>query len=359
MGSFYSRLSYSFGNEDWITEQQALQVKPTDEVLCVTASGDRPLNLMSTPLKRIVTVDANPLQNALFDLKRVSLSQLSHDSYLSFIGATECKNRLKTYSEIQNLLDPMTHALWERQPKKIQNGVLYEGSVEKMLKVTSNLIRLFRGKKIDSLFSFNNLKEQQTFLNDHWHTFLWKKTFQICLHPLVTRTFIKDPGLYEHVDPKLHIGDHLYRCLHGYLNRNLAKESVLLSLILNGKVDKDHLPPYLTKEGVEQIKNQVAKSEFHTNDLVSYLGECENNSFDCFSVSDVASYLDKSHFNKLVEGIYRAARPGARFCIRQFLSDHQIPEHLAPHFHREPALEEKLNKQDRCFVYRFMVGTVQ
>jgi S-adenosylmethionine-diacylglycerol 3-amino-3-carboxypropyl transferase len=61
MANFYSRLSYSFGNEDWLTEHKALQIQPTDSVLCVTASGDRPLNLLTKELKALVAVDANPL----------------------------------------------------------------------------------------------------------------------------------------------------------------------------------------------------------------------------------------------------------------------------------------------------------
>ena len=47
MTFFFSRLSYSFGNEDWRTEKRALGIRPHDQVLCITASGDRPLNLLA------------------------------------------------------------------------------------------------------------------------------------------------------------------------------------------------------------------------------------------------------------------------------------------------------------------------
>lgn len=359
MGSFYSRLSYSFGNEDWETEQKALQLKPTDTVLCVTASGDRPLNLLTRELSHLVAIDANPLQNALFDLKRTALHTLPYKNYLAFIGVDSCKKRLKTYSEIENLLDPMTSALWEQLPNKINRGVLYEGTVEKILNALSSMMRIFRGKKIDQLFSMNNLEEQKVFLLEKWHTNFWKKTFHIALHPAITRTFIRDPGLYEYVDPNIHIGNHIYSCVHNYLNCYLAKESVLLSLIFKGKVDRNHFPPYLTEEGVKKIKQQVSKTEFHTADLITYVENAQNSSFDCFSLSDVASYMNKEQFNRLVEGVYHAAKPGARFCMREFLSNHEIPHHLTPYFKRDQALEQKLQKEDRCFVYKFMVGTIE
>ncbi len=360
MGSFYSRLSYSFGNEDWNTEHKALQIRPTDSVLCVTASGDRPLNLLTRELRDLIAVDANPLQNALFDLKRVALSTLSFEEYLRFLGVSPSKERLKTYSQIEKGLDPMSSALWELLPKKIEKGILYEGSVEKLLKFTSKAIRTLRGKqKVDRLFGHTDLEQQKEFLREEWHTFFWKKAFDIALHPTLTRTFVKDPGLYEHVDSNIHVGKQLYARIHNYLDHHLARESLLLSLIFNGKVDPHYFPPYLQKEGVHQIKRQVNKTQFHTDDLVSYVTKAPSNSFDCFSVSDVASYIGKEDFNRLVEGIFRCAKPGARYCIRQFLSNHQIPAHLKPHFKRNTQLDQELQAEDRCCVYTFMTGVIE
>jgi S-adenosylmethionine-diacylglycerol 3-amino-3-carboxypropyl transferase len=359
MGSFYSRLSYSFGNEDWKTEHKALQIQPSDSVLCVTASGDRPLNLMTKELKEMVAVDANPLQNALFELKRIALSKLPYSEYMAFIGIQSSQNRLQTYAQLASDLDPMANAFWEILHKKIERGVIYEGSVEKLLKIASAIIRLFCSKKIDKLFSIDDLQEQQQFVSLHCRIHLWKKAFHVALHPFVTRNFIKDPGLYEYVDPKIHVGNQIYDRLLNYLNRNLAKESVLLSLIFNGKVDPTHFPPYLTEEGVEKIKQQVDKSRFHTADLVSYIAKAKQNTFDCFSISDVASYLNKTQFDALVEGIFLCAKPGARFCLRQLLTNHQIPDRLAPYLQRNFVLERELQEEDCCCVYNFMVGTIK
>jgi S-adenosylmethionine-diacylglycerol 3-amino-3-carboxypropyl transferase len=361
MSSFYSRLSYSFGNEDWETEHKALKVQPRDRVLCVTASGDRPLNLLTREIGSLIAIDANPLQNALFDLKRVALSSLPYEDYISFMGVRPSKNRLQTYaSTLEKRLDPMSSALWELLPKKIEQGVLYQGSLEKLLKFASQVIRTLRGhQKVNALFAMKNLKEQQAFVAKHWNTFMWKKAFDICLHPLVTRTFIKDPGLYEHVDPYFHVGNQIYHRIDHYLNQNLAKESILLSLILNGKVDPKHLPPCLQKEDVQKIQAQIDKTEFHTDDLISYVTHAPENSFDCFSISDVASYIGKEDFNRLVEGIFRSARPGARVCMRQLLTNHKIPEHLAPHFKLNPELDAELQNEDRCCVYTFLTATIE
>jgi S-adenosylmethionine-diacylglycerol 3-amino-3-carboxypropyl transferase len=359
MGNFYSRLSYSFGNEDWITEQKALRIKPKDRVVSITASGDRPLNLLATELGELVSVDTNPMQNALFDLKRAAIKKLDYAEYISFLGVGPHPDRSKAYSLIEKDLSPISAKLWSRHRTKISRGVLYEGAVEKWLRVASRILRPFRGKKIDKLFSFDDINEQQAFLNTHWHTYFWKKTFHIVLHPWITRFFIKDPGLYAYVDQEIHIGNHLYDKLHGSLNRFLAKESVLLSLILKGDVDKNHFPPYLNQAGFAQIKSQIDKARFETIDMASFLENSPENSIDCFSCSDIASYISKQNFERVVKGMLRAAKPGARFCMRQFLSNYQIPADIASCFVRDASLEEELEKEDRCFVYRFMCGTIQ
>lgn len=358
MGSFYSRLSYSFGNEDWRTEQQALDIQPGNRVLSITASGDRPLNLLSTPLGELTTIDANAMQNALFDLKRAAIKMLDYPNYIAFMGGTPQADRLKTYAQLRPLLSEASQKIWDRQKSKVAKGVIYEGMIEKSLKVVSVFMRPVRGKKIDQLFAFDNLDEQREFLEKSWKTPGWKRTFHVALHPWITRLFLKDPGLYEFVDQEIHVGNYIYDRLHRTLEHTLAKENNFLSLILRGKVDLESFPPYLSEQHFEKIKGQVDQTTFKTIDMHSHLAQTPEASIDRFSCSDIASYMDKANFEKMVEGIFKAAKPGARFCFRQFLSNHHIPNHLKDNFTRDSELEEKLEVQDNCFVYRFMCGTI-
>lgn len=356
--SFYSRLSYSFGNEDWQTEQEALQIQPDDHILCITASGDRPLNLLSSPCKKITTIDSNPFQTALLDLKKTALQKLSYEEYLAFLGINAHKNRMLLLNKLSPHLSPSSCRLWSRNLKKIRNGVLYSGAVEQWLKRLSFIIRLMQKKKIEELFSFEDIEKQKEFLHTKWNAFLWKQAFNIFLHPFFTRLFIKDPGLYEYVDSTLHIGNHLHKRFNAFLHHTPARHSVLLSLILKGKVLSEAFPPYLGKEGTQKIKKKISKLHFQTIDLLSYLKNLPPESVDCFSLSDVASYLNKENFDFMIQQIHRVAKPQARFCIRQFLSNHQISKDFSPYFKRNFPLEKGLEKKDKCFVYRFTVGEV-
>lgn len=358
MANFYERLSYSFGNEDWSTEQKALRIAPQDAVVCVTASGDRPLNLLTSNCKELVSIDANPIQNCLLNLKKTALAEFDYEDYLAFIGIHEHPNRELLFQKIVDKLDLSTKTYWTEQIKMIQKGVIYQGAIERLLFWASRAIQTLRGSKSDELLAFDDIEQQRAFVNTEWESPYWKKAFELSLNPFFSRVFVKDPGLYLTVDSSISPGLYIHQRLNSYLNHHLAKKSPLLSLLLTGKVVKEALPPYLTENGTAQIRSHLSGLTCKTANFVDYLESIRQERFDCFSVSDVASYLTAPDFERLIKGIFQTAKPGARFCMREFLSGHQIPEKYLPHFQRDLHLEDELQKQDTCFVYRFMTGTI-
>ena len=356
---FFTRLSYSFGNEDWQTEQKALKLKPTDRVLCITGSGDRPLNLLSANPQEVVAIDANPIQNHLLALKKAALSELSFEEYLNFLGAKSGDNREAQFQKVSTQLDQDSKDFWTKNKKMILKGILYQGALEKRLGWMSSTIRWLRPRKVEQLFAFDNLEEQKQYVEKHWDKPLFKKVMKIALHPKLTKPTFNDPGLYANLPPGLNSGAYLYDCIQRYLRSSLAKESLLLSLILNKQVPEEAFAPYLVEKPALFIKKKLSALTPVTADLIEYLEKAPAQSFDAFSMADVASYLDVGSYERLLKAIKRAAKPGARFCLRQFLSAHPMPETFLAGFKREHLLEKQLGDEDRCFVFRFIVGTIQ
>lgn len=359
MGNFYKRLSYSFGNEDWVTEQDALQLKAEDRVIAVTASGDRPLNLLVSDCKEIISVDANPFQTALFDLKRAAMQRLSYEDYLAFLGINECKNRLKTLSKLESLMDENSARCWRSHKNKISRGVIYEGVMEKLCKKVAFFAGLYHGSNIQHLFTFKDLSQQTAFVEGPFKFKSWKKMFELAGHPFFLRIVLNDPGMYKELDSAISPPEYLYGRMEKSLKKFLASENIIASLVLQGKVEERGFSPYLTKEGFETIRKRADKIIPKTANIISYLEEAPENHFDAFSMSDIASYMKEQDFHRLCRAIYKAAKPGARFCIRQLMSSHTFAPEIAPCFERDEALEKRLDEQDRCFVYRFRVGTIK
>ncbi|MBA3814914.1 MAG: DUF3419 family protein [Parachlamydiaceae bacterium] len=359
MSAFLKRLNYSFGNEDWHTENKALQIKPSDRVLCITASGDRPLNLLINDCKEMVSVDMNHHQNQLLKLKAAAMYQLDFKDYLGFLENKNHPQLKKTLKSLSHLFSQDTIHYWNDHQKDLNKGILYQGSVEKWTKSISFLTKTFRKEKQMRLFAFDDIEKQKQFVQNEWDSPRWKKTFSIVLNPYITRYLFKDPGLHEFLDGSLHVGDYIYNRMNKSLEKSLARENLLISLIFLGKVLPEGYPPYLTEQGTNHIRKRLNKLQIVTGNVIEYLESVPSSSIDAFSMSDIASYMDTKSFERLTHAISRAATPNARFCIRQFLSNHKIPSSLDPIFKRNYALEKELEHEDRCFVYRFMTGSIQ
>ena len=356
--SFFSRLSYSFGNEDWKTESRALKIKPDDRVICITASGDRPLHLLMEDCTELTSIDLNPIQNHLLNLKIAAMRCFDYEDYLAFLGATPKDNRREDLEKLFAFMQSETAQFWAKHKKMINKGVLYQGAVERLTKIVAFVFNLLRKKTIRRLFDFDDIEEQKKFVSEHWDRLWWRKGFEFALNKKVSRFIINDPGLQMNLEDSMSPGKYIYTRINESMKRTLVRENLLLSLVFKGKVDSPAYPPYLLKEGVDKIKSRLDRLSVKTQDIVSYLEEAPDNSIDCFSLSDVVSYITKDETKRLFRAIKRTAKPGARFSIRQFLSYHVIPEELESHFKRDLELEKDLEKEDSCFVYRFMVGEI-
>ncbi len=351
------RLNYAFGNEDWKTEREALRVQPNDRVLCITASGDRPLNLLIQECQKIVCIDANCAQSHLLELKLAAMQMLSYEEYLAFLGVFECSKRKALLEILLSQMSEEAAAFWKKNKKLIFKGVLYQGSLERLMKNIACLTLLFRRHKVNKLFLAATIEEQKRIVEKDWHSALWRKIFQIVFTPAIARLLINDPSL-QNIDPNSNPGMYIYDKMQDLLKKELVRNSPLLSLVWRGQVSLDAFSPYLQKEGVALIKKRLSCLEIHSTDVIDYLKSVSKHTFDVFSLSDVASTLNYHKFVELLEQMIRVAKPGARFCMRQFLTAHHIPRHLHTSFVRHYRLEKRLEQQDNCFVYRFLVGNV-
>lgn len=359
MPEFFSRLSYSLGNEDEEAEHRALGLQPQDRVLCVTGSGDRPMHLLLKDCKEVVAIDANPIQNHLLRLKMSALQHFDYDRYISFLGVVPNKARRECLKTLSDHMAPETARFWEKNATLISKGILYQGAMEKYGLGMYVLAKLIQGRFVKKLFSFSDIEAQRKFVDHKWDNFLWKKCFQLFLSPRVSKVILRDPGLNAEVDESICPGTHIYKRMNECLKQYPAKNNFFMSLLLKGNVCPQASPTYLQKEGAETIKQRLGKITIQTGDLIHYLETCPEKSFDAFSLSDVASYINEEAFVRLLRGVRRAAKPGARFCIREFLSRRRIPQDLQPYFLRDLKLEQELEQSDRCFVYRFLAGRMQ
>lgn len=354
---FYNRLNYSLGNEDWRVEAQALRVAPGDRVACVTASGDRPLHLLMTDCAEIVSIDMNHIQNYLLELKLTAIAHLDYEAYLAFLGCEPSRHRVSIYQQLKPYLSVNAAKFWDKNKKMIQRGIIYQGIVERLTRVTATFFRVLKHKKIMTLFSFTDLEEQREFVAKELDHLFLKEMLGIFLNARLAKLLLHDPGL-DYVDSTISPGQYIYLRIKKYLEKNLARTSPLLQLLLLGKILPDAYFPYMTLDGYHKIRSNMSRLTYKNDNIIKFLTNHNPSEFDSFSMSDIASYMPQDIFVKLLQGIHSAAKPGARYCLREFLSKREIPGHLSSNFQRHSELEKKLEDEESNFVYRFFVGEI-
>ena len=359
MSQFFNKINYSSSNEDGAIEREALAAKLTGgQVLCITGSGSRPLELAIARPQKIVSVDFNPTQNHLLALKIAAYQMLEYEDMLGFFGLTKSDQRLRTFQYLSSKLSRESQAFWESRPSLIQNGILYAGSWEHYLAAIARAATFFRGDLINELLSFDDLKSQAQFWDSKWDTSAWKAFIRIIGYRPLWEYVIREPGI--HLVPKdAKIWQILKDRFDMAAHNILFKKSPFAWLILKGRYNVSvALPCHLQEKHFATLKNEVQNIEIQTVDLAEHL-KTTSDRYDAFSLSDFGSYAPQAMYRSIWFGVNRCARDGARVCEREFLVP-RLPEQLAGNrLKREPELETRLAKLDHSMIYKFIVGAIE
>ena len=356
--TFMTSLNYASCNEDWRSEWDALRITSEDRVLCITGSGDRPLNIIAQNPEKVTAMDLNATQNYLLRLKMVAMRVLPYSEYSSFLGLSAGTDRLSSWRRVRRDLPEECRRFWDNHTVLLEKGIIYSGRWERHLAKLASIVKVIRGTTIDQLFAFDDIEEQRSFVEVQWDRWWWRWAFRVFGSATFSRLFFGDPGFYQYAPKGMNIGRYVFDSMKRYLENGLARESFMLSLMFRSKLSRYDLPPYLDPVFVNEIIKRLHRIEIRTGNLLELMENVEEGCFTKFSLSDVPSFLNQKGFERLLDGIVRSGVPGARFCIRQFLTDHRVPNRLEGSLVREPDLEDCLRSKDRSFAYRFIAGSV-
>jgi S-adenosylmethionine-diacylglycerol 3-amino-3-carboxypropyl transferase len=359
MKSFLETLNYSSSNEDSRSEVKALGIGEEDSVLCITGSGARTLDLLIESPKEIVSIDFNPCQNFLLELKTHAIQHLEYEEFLEFLGVCPSQKRGQLYKTIRRSLSTDTRRFWDGNSTMIENGVIYRGRWERYFHHLERLVSLVRPHLRDKLFDCSNISDQATIWRDEWDTPLWHLFLRYISSRVVWKYIFGDPGFHHHVPVSFSIHKYLNMRFSSAFGNNLASESPFATLLFFGKYNpKGVLPAHLQKQHYTKLRNSLERVRIVTQSLIDYLERCKKNSFDKYSVSDFASYTNTEEYKMTWKGIIKTASSGARVCERQFLVKREIPSEVRSCVRLDEALGCELTRTDNSIFYTFVIATI-
>lgn len=345
------RINYSQCWEDPLVLAKALAIDDTDDVLSVTSGGDNSLFLLGLCPKTIVSIDLNPVQNYLLELKLAALTNLTHEESLAFLGIEESKNRLKIFRKLSLYLTPQAQLWWSEHQSFIENGVINAGQLEKFLtRFRKYVLPLIHSKQTISAFiSTKTLRDQQEFYLTRWNSTKWRLYFRVASSRFMLQHFARQRGSFNQVQAKKIAADYLKR-LELKLKTVPLASNYFLNYCLTGTYGQS-LPPYLDKKNSAVYKDKLSSLSIFSDTVTNYLKSLPENTISKFNLSDIFETLSKKETEELWEEIFRTAKKDALVVFWDNLVAKPIPSSFEERANEETQLSSELYAKDRVFFY--------
>ena len=347
------KLVFTHNWEDPESDHAALRIKSNDVVQAITSGGCNVLGFLLYDPKEIYSVDINPAQSYLLELKIAAIKVFDFEEFTAFAGLTTCNNRIALYHKLKYLLSAKAIEFWDNQPNIIRKGFIMNGKFEKFIKLAGKFISVLQGRKrVIGLFENKTIQEQGAYFDHVWNTRRFKYIFKILFNKrmLATRGLVTDYFTFD--DGSKSFAENFYNRSKKALRDMPIAKNYFLSLYLLGKFNNlKELPAYLKKEHYETIKLRIDRIKIITGEAQQWIDQMPDQSIDCFALSNICELMSEAETYAMFTAIKRTAKNGTRIIFRNLMIPREVPEELQTCIIKDHALSKKLYENDRSFVY--------
>ena len=347
------KLVFTHNWEDPESDVRALRIKSNDTVQAITSGGCNVLEFLLHDPKEIYSIDINPTQSYLLELKIAAIKGLTYNEFVAFAGLTDFDNRKTLYNKIYKLLSPAAATFWNTQTKIISQGFLMNGKYERFIKLAGKFIMLLQGRKrVHNLFENKSIKEQQDYFDKVWNTRRFKYLFKLLFskHMLAKRGLVADYFTFD--DGSKSFADSFYNRSRKAFRDIPIKGNYFLSLYLLGRFrNNDEVPAYLKEENYEIIKSRVDRIKIITSEAQKWIDTMPDNYIDCFALSNICELMSEQETQTLFKAIERTAKDKARLIFRNLMIPREVPGDFQKSIEIDLSLSKELYQKDRSFVY--------
>lgn len=363
----FSAIRYAQGWEDPACLERALAINSTDRVLSIAAAGDNSFALLlmgdSGP-ERVTSVDMNPAQCALVELKRAAILTLSHAELLQFLGVRPADgNRTTMYSRVRAALPAEARAYWDTRSDLLSAGVITTGRLERffghfrryMLPLThtrrtvQSLVLEHRDPAERAIFW------DETFANRRWNAMV--RTF---FSQFVIGKLGRDPAFFEHVRMDSVSAHYAARARHACAVLDPSTNWFLHEIYLGGYPVDTVMPPYLLESNFELLRSRLDRLDVHCAELETFLASHAPGSFTKFNLSDIFEWMSDDAYEHMLRALIRTSTAGGRLAYWNNLVLRSRPDSMAGQLRPLRDLARQIHAEDRAFLYRdFQVEEIQ
>ncbi|KOR31446.1 S-adenosylmethionine:diacylglycerol 3-amino-3-carboxypropyl transferase [Achromatium sp. WMS2] len=371
--AIYTRsLVYNACWEDPAVDRIALKINPEDIMLVITSAGCNVLDYALAGPKRILTVDANPRQTALLELKIAGIRHLEFADFFKIFGDGIHPNFSDIYREkIRADLSPFARHFWDERAhwfSDAKGGFYFQGLSGTVAKVFRTYLRLNPklASGVSEILAARTLDEQRHIYENKIQSLLWGPAMNWALSRQFTMNFLGVPFPQRKEVQAQHANG-----IAGFIRESVEYVFLQLpvatnyfwSVYIHGHYTPDCCPEYLKPDNFEALKNGLVDNiEFHTCTVTELLKETKYK-ISKFVLLDHMDWMSSYYPDALAEewsAIIDRAGPNTRIIFRSAHAtpsylDNVIPNPGEPPLHDRlrfhPELAEELQTKDRVHTY--------
>ncbi len=368
-----SNLIYNAAWEDPRLDRRLLEIDTESEIVMITSAGCNVLDYLLDGPKAIHTIDVNPRQNALLELKRALIRRGGFEDLFEMFGIGSHAGCKTLYPELRKDLPEHAREFWDRRigffdPRSVKGSFYYHGTSglaawvmgKALFQARSNVkdfaLRLLDARSLDEQRRAYALLEPEIWgRSANWlvrqpalMALLGVPRPQIRLiqdsHPGGLTTYVKDK--LKHVLTELPAADNYFWRVY-----------------ITGSYTPDCCPNYLREEHQPKLRAMQHRVTAHTCTVSDFLRR-NPGTYSHYVLLDHQDWLawhDPAALREEWDLILTNSRPGTKILMRSAGLDLSfVPDEALERVAFYPGITEPLHRLDRVGTYgSFHFGVVQ
>jgi len=325
-----NNLVYNTCWEDPRLDRQVLNFSSADRVVVITSAGCNALDYLLAGAGHVHAVDVNSRQNALLELKRAAILELSYEDLFSMFGRGVLQDYRKVYDDkLRQHLTSEARQFWDSKISFFagtgwQKSFYFRGTsgfFAKLVNFYIDRIPDLRGA-LGQLFSTDSLEEQSALYYSKVKPRFWGPLVRWVVGRDSTLALLGVPRSQRmEVDTQYPGGivKFIEDCLDAVFGSLSLRDNYFWRLYVFGAYSEDCCPEYLKRENHERLKKLVDNQiSTHTGTLTDFLNTRDGD-VTRFILLDHMDWLSAAKLDALRDewqAIIKAAKKGARIIWR-------------------------------------------
>ena len=367
-----SNLIYNAAWEDPRLDREVMGLNAESEVVMITSAGCNVMDYLLDRPRAIHTIDVNPRQNALFELKRVVVQQRDFADLFGMFGHGAHPRHREIYAHVRSGLSETARSFWDRRisffdPCSVKRSFYFHG--------TSGVAAWLMGKALfqarpslrhyaQCLLDARSLDEQRA-VYALLEPEIWGRLASWLVRQPALMALLGVPRPQIRLIQESHsegLTGYVKEKLRHVLTEVTIADNYFWRVYLRGFYTLSCCPNYLKAVHQEELRTALGRVSVHTCTVAHFLRSHPGRytHFVLLDHQDWLAWHDPAVLLEEWELILRNSQPGTKILMRSASADLSfLPEVVHERVSFHPEITGPLHCQDRVGTYgSFHLGVV-